>query len=754
MVLDDGVLQPRPIGDVVAQAAARVRRRLRSRHLRGRLPRDHRLVRGSGRSDLRDRARSGRRVRVTAGHNLFTLDRDGRIRKVRTAELGAGVRVAVPAPHPRSGLRTHHDPLFDVIPESAYAASSARARRSRTRSPTAETTRASCCATTGTGTPTTTRARARLPDAPGRASSTVSFDDMGPGRSDPHQGRALRDSRPTLARRSRVRVAARDLRRGGLPPPSRSSSCRTPTRRSSTGSKRCCTASVFRCTARAARSRAARRSRRACSSGSAPAGRPPRSGSRRRSSVWPHRAPRGVPRGPCRRRRKRRGHPYLGVDDLRRARRRSARAVRPARATRGHVVARPRSCADLPGLRADRRAQAPHQRAAPRPAPRRAARTRRARPASTASRAAGYKNATRPQQHRAPLRTWTRCGSRRCVARATRTRARARRRRSSLASIAWSTAICSGTRSSRYATPGSPRRSSTSRCGRADATSRTSSPARWRVRVQHRGLRRCRLGRPPHARAVERRQPADRAVPGDEDRADLVPAHDHRGRAPVREPEHRLEVPGPTGPHAVPLLPQLPRRRVAPGRCPTEPMRVGGHRAADGRLPRRRVGRAHPRRRRAVRAAHARGRAGRAQLAHDPQQARGLPRRVRGLRPGAGRRRTPNATSSGCSAMPASCGTAARSSRRSTTRSASSRCRTTSAASTPTCGRSSTARRSSADGSSSGELPSSTPQSVALSRDLKRRGFRFVGPTTVYAFMQAAGLVDDHVVTCFRYRGA
>jgi DNA-3-methyladenine glycosylase I len=51
------------------------------------------------------------------------------------------------------------------------------------------------------------------------------------------------------------------------------------------------------------------------------------------------------------------------------------------------------------------------------------------------------------------------------------------------------------------------------------------------------------------------------------------------------------------------------------------------------------------------------------------------------------------------------------------------------------------------------ELPSSTPESVALSRDLKRRGFRFVGPTTVYAFMQAAGLVDDHVESCFRYRG-
>ncbi len=53
-----------------------------------------------------------------------------------------------------------------------------------------------------------------------------------------------------------------------------------------------------------------------------------------------------------------------------------------------------------------------------------------------------------------------------------------------------------------------------------------------------------------------------------------------------------------------------------------------------------------------------------------------------------------------------------------------------------------------------GDLPSSTPVSTALSRDLKRRGFRFVGPTTVYAFMQAAGLVDDHVVTCFRHTGA
>jgi DNA-3-methyladenine glycosylase I len=46
------------------------------------------------------------------------------------------------------------------------------------------------------------------------------------------------------------------------------------------------------------------------------------------------------------------------------------------------------------------------------------------------------------------------------------------------------------------------------------------------------------------------------------------------------------------------------------------------------------------------------------------------------------------------------------------------------------------------------ELPAATPESAALSKELRRRGFRFVGPTTVYAFMQAAGLVDDHLVSC------
>ncbi len=50
-----------------------------------------------------------------------------------------------------------------------------------------------------------------------------------------------------------------------------------------------------------------------------------------------------------------------------------------------------------------------------------------------------------------------------------------------------------------------------------------------------------------------------------------------------------------------------------------------------------------------------------------------------------------------------------------------------------------------------GEMPSSTPESDALSKDLKGRGFRFVGSTICYAFMQAVGMVNDHVIDCFRY---
>ena len=49
------------------------------------------------------------------------------------------------------------------------------------------------------------------------------------------------------------------------------------------------------------------------------------------------------------------------------------------------------------------------------------------------------------------------------------------------------------------------------------------------------------------------------------------------------------------------------------------------------------------------------------------------------------------------------------------------------------------------------EMPAETEQSREMSRELKARGFKFVGPTICYAFMQAAGLVNDHLVNCFRY---
>ena len=49
------------------------------------------------------------------------------------------------------------------------------------------------------------------------------------------------------------------------------------------------------------------------------------------------------------------------------------------------------------------------------------------------------------------------------------------------------------------------------------------------------------------------------------------------------------------------------------------------------------------------------------------------------------------------------------------------------------------------------EIPAETDSSRAMSRELKRRGFRFVGPTICYAFMQSAGLVNDHLLSCFRH---
>jgi DNA-3-methyladenine glycosylase I len=51
-----------------------------------------------------------------------------------------------------------------------------------------------------------------------------------------------------------------------------------------------------------------------------------------------------------------------------------------------------------------------------------------------------------------------------------------------------------------------------------------------------------------------------------------------------------------------------------------------------------------------------------------------------------------------------------------------------------------------------GDIPSETPESKAMSKDLRSRGFRFVGPTICYAFMEAVGMVNDHATRCFRYR--
>ena len=110
-----------------------------------------------------------------------------------------------------------------------------------------------------------------------------------------------------------------------------------------------------------------------------------------------------------------------------------------------------------------------------------------------------------------------------------------------------------------------------------------------------------------------------------------------------------------------------------------------------------------------------------------------------------------DATSSGCSATRGSSATAARSSRRSATP----------ARSLDLDGSLSELLWSFVDGeprtntwAAVAEIPAQTAESAAMSKELKRLGFRFVGPTTCYSLMQAAGLVDDHVTSCFRHRAA
>ncbi len=62
------------------------------------------------------------------------------------------------------------------------------------------------------------------------------------------------------------------------------------------------------------------------------------------------------------------------------------------------------------------------------------------------------------------------------------------------------------------------------------------------------------------------------------------------------------------------------------------------------------------------------------------------------------------------------------------------------------------ARRSATRGSTESRCPPRLRKSAAMSKDLRKRGFNFVGPTICYAFMQAVGMVNDHWVECFRYR--
>ena len=255
------------------------------------------------------------------------------------------------------------------------------------------------------------------------------------------------------------------------------------------------------------------------------------------------------------------------------------------------------------------------------------------------------------------------------------------------------------------------------------------------------------LGRAPHARALERGDVADRSVPGDEDRPDPLPAHDHAGRSSVRQRLDRLEVPGPARSYAVALLPQL-RLPVTTdvGRCSwagTDPLMVAYHDDEWG-VP-------DARRPPSVRAAHTRRRAGGLELDARSCNKRegyraafaGFDRRAVAAFDDAtwsvSRRRAHRAPprQDRVDDQQRACGPrgagGARQLRR--VRVVVRRRHARSSA------------RAHAARPAAGSRPPSPPRSARTSSS---RGFRFVGPTTVYAFMQAAGLADDHVAGCFR----
>jgi hypothetical protein len=153
---------------------------------------------------------------------------------------------------------------------------------------------------------------------------------------------------------------------------------------------------------------------------------------------------------------------------------------------------------------------------------------------------------------------------------------------------------------------------------------------------------------------------------------------------------------------------------------------------------------------RALREADSRRLPGRSFLAHDPPEARELPQGIPRFRCRARSRASMPATSSASWVMPASCATGPRSRRPSRTRRRT--CVSTSArVSANISGTSSTASRL-----STSDAPCATSRLRARSprpsrKALKKEGFRFVGPTTVYAFMQSSGFVNDHLVECHRY---
>ena len=188
--------------------------------------------------------------------------------------------------------------------------------------------------------------------------------------------------------------------------------------------------------------------------------------------------------------------------------------------------------------------------------------------------------------------------------------------------------------------------------------------------------------------------------------------------------------------------PRRPRRRAA---LPLGPV----HRGLRG-VPRRGVGPPGPRRRRPLRAPQPGGLPVRSVLDHDPAPPPGLPRRLRRL---PDRRRSPPSrtrTATASSPTRASSATAPRSTRQWPTRA----CWRSGRRASWTTFIWSYAPTPGPAPKTLGDVPAVTPESTALSKALKKRGLRFVGPTTAYALMQACGLVDDHLEACVARRAA